>query len=357
MKHILRNKLFGLLTIASCLYVACSPSGLHQRSESNIHLQLLSTAVDSCSLEWVNPLQEYAQCKTWSHDRAYTILSLFQHSSIEQLVSEYLALQMEVLSICDNSFKNQCEDTFDDNLNTWLTQVSKNLEFDYTSYCTDELVAIDVGHAPTRYGATSSQGKKEYDYNFNLARQVQEELRRRQIRSVVLRYDAEVGTFSHRRLALKKSGATLFLSIHHDSVQSHYLSEWSFQGTTQHYSDKFSGFSLFVSAESTTFEQNKQLANAIGQNLATVSHPTHHHAEAIKGENRTLLYPQTGVYQFDKLGILRGNKIPSVLIEAGVLVNRNEERQLADPLYQLFLASNIASGINQYCQMSTTESF
>lgn len=347
-----------IITTFACMYISCHPNiNSREQVENNTHLRWSQEPLNLCTSEFRSPPQASKQCSSWVHDRTYTIRSLFKDSSIEKHTSEFLALQLEELYICRAFIQTNCLESFDANVGDWLTHLSTTLLFDYIPHCTEELVAIDVGHSPKRYGATSSQGKKEYDYNLTLALKVQEELRRRHISAVVLNYNVDSGSFAQRKRTLQETGATLFMSIHHDSVQPHYLSEWSFEGTQQRYSDKFSGFSLFVSAKSSTFDQNKGLANSIGSHLAKVSHATHHHAEAIRGENRTLLYPQTGVYQFDNLGILRGNTIPSVLIEAGVLVNRNEELRLSDSLYQLFLASNIASGINQYCHMSSTDSF
>jgi len=42
-------------------------------------------------------------------------------------------------------------------------------------------------------------------------------------------------------------GVDLFISIHHDDVQPVYYSKWDYNGKTYHFSDKFAGYSIFVS--------------------------------------------------------------------------------------------------------------
>ena len=59
--------------------------------------------------------------------------------------------------------------------------------------------------------------------------------------------------------------ATLFLSIHHDSVQRRYVKEWSVGGKTHLYSDNFSGFSVFVSRKNRKFAQSLQFARLLGE--------------------------------------------------------------------------------------------
>jgi N-acetylmuramoyl-L-alanine amidase len=54
-----------------------------------------------------------------------------------------------------------------------------------------------------------------------------------------------------------------------------------------------------------------------------------HHAEHILGENRELVDETKGSYKFDDLAILANAKIPGVLLECGIIVNRREELTLS----------------------------
>ncbi len=47
----------------------------------------------------------------------------------------------------------------------------------FFAYSKEIVVAVDVGHTPKRFGALSSQGLKEYDYNYKLASTINDYLK------------------------------------------------------------------------------------------------------------------------------------------------------------------------------------
>ena len=73
--------------------------------------------------------------------------------------------------------------------------------------------------------------------------------------------------------------------------------------------------------------------------------------EAIAGEGRPLLDPRTGVYRFDELAVLRSSTIPAVLLEAGVIVNRQEEQKVSTDIFRRKVAGAIASAVNAICAL------
>ena len=140
--------------------------------------------------------------------------------------------------------------------------------------------------------------------------------------------------------------ATLLISIHHDSVQPKYLSKWTYGGVEHSYSDRFHGYSLFVSTANPHPDESSDLAHDIGSSLLKAGFtPSLHYAEQIKGENRPLVDRKRGIYDYDDLIILKTAPIPAVLLECGVIVNRQEESRLSDPAYQQKLAQAVAAGI------------
>jgi N-acetylmuramoyl-L-alanine amidase len=145
--------------------------------------------------------------------------------------------------------------------------------------------------------------------------------------------------------------ANALLSIHHDSVQRRYLSQWTTpDGRPMHYSDKFRGYSLFVSKRNGFYSQSLGLAQLIGAELAGRALKfTMHHAEDIPGERRQLVDTQVGVYRYDELFILKSARMPAVLFEAGVIVNRDEETQLASPQRRALVGEAIASAMSKFC--------
>jgi N-acetylmuramoyl-L-alanine amidase len=80
--------------------------------------------------------------------------------------------------------------------------------------------------------------------------------------------------------------------------------------------------------------------------------PSLHHAEDIPGEARELVDESLGIYRFDKLILLRTAGIPSVLFEAGVIVDRDEERQFRDPAYRGRTARALSRAVTAFAKTS-----
>lgn len=138
------------------------------------------------------------------------------------------------------------------------------------------------------------------------------------------------------------SGKDLFISIHHDSVQPQFLTRQGAGAKRYACSEKASGFSIFVSRTNQFFAASLAYARKLGEALVAQGlRPTLHHAEPIPGENRLLLDEKLGIYAFDELVVLREADSPAVLLEAGVIVNPQEEKLIAKDVFR----SKVARGI------------
>nr|WP_211922285.1 N-acetylmuramoyl-L-alanine amidase [Desulfolutivibrio sulfodismutans] len=214
----------------------------------------------------------------------------------------------------------------------------------------DTVVAVDVGHSLKRSGATSARGVPEYRFNLELARLVVAELHAAGlVRAFLI---DEAGTDvppAGRAILANRKKADVLVSIHHDSVQPHYLSVWPFEGRQRKYCDRFSGYSLFFSAKNPASAASIGLGKSIGESLRSAGFtPTAHHAEPIPGEGRELIDPERGLYRYDGLAVLSRATMPAVLVEAGVIVNRDEETALADPTRRERMARAVAQGVAKY---------
>jgi N-acetylmuramoyl-L-alanine amidase len=212
-------------------------------------------------------------------------------------------------------------------------------------------IAIDPGHTRASPGATSARGVPEVQFNARLAEAVLRELRRAGFAQSFLTVEDQAPvTLPERAARAEAQHARLFLSLHHDAVQPQYLSDWVYEGQAQRYSDRFSGYSLFVSARNADEARSLRMAQLLGAEFrrrALV--PTLHHAEAIAGENRPLLDPALGIYRFDDLVVLKRASMPAVLIEAGLIVNRADELQLDSAAFRQALAEAITAAARQFC--------
>lgn len=215
----------------------------------------------------------------------------------------------------------------------------------------DFVIALDVGHSLRSPGATSARGVPEFRFNQGLAAVVADALAAAGFRKgFVINADGRIGSLQERVAQADRRHAGLFLAIHHDSVQPRYLAEWTTDGVTYRYSDQFHGFSLFVSGKNPRFTDSRRFATLTGQALTARGFtPTLHHAEPIPGEGRPLLDAVLGLYRFDDLIVLKEAGMPAVLLEAGVIPNRDEELKLTDPAYRQRIAAAIVAAAQEYC--------
>jgi N-acetylmuramoyl-L-alanine amidase len=145
--------------------------------------------------------------------------------------------------------------------------------------------------------------------------------------------------------------ADIFLAIHHDSVPDKFKEKWEFEGKKLEYSDRFSGYSLFVSKENPYFETSFQLARLIGQQLKGKGLKyADQYASPIMGRYRhDLLDKDVGVYRYDHLVVLMRTSMPAVLLEAGSIINRDEEVQMASPERQDMITASVATAFKKFC--------
>ena len=216
----------------------------------------------------------------------------------------------------------------------------------------DFVIAIDPGHTRARPGAISARGVPEVQFNENLARYLLDELVHAGFAKAFLtnRNQASISLIDRALLANGRK-AQLFLSIHHDSAQAHYLSTWTYLGKRRLYNDDIKGYSLFVSEKNGDAIGSVRLAHLLGNQLRNDCFiPTLHHAEKIPGENRELLDEQLGIYRFDDLVVLKSTRMPAVLFEAGLIVNRHEERLLQSSSYQKRIAVALTNAVVEFCE-------
>ncbi len=206
------------------------------------------------------------------------------------------------------------------------------------------IVAVDVGHSYIHPGAESARGRPEFEFNRDLARAVKAALEGRGIEVRLINERGDVADLISRPAAA--AGTDFFLSIHHDSVQPRYLATWDVAGTPRPYSDRFAGFSLFVSRANPDVAQSLACASAMGEALRAAGRtPSRYHAEPIPGEDRPFADAKNGVHYFDNLVVLKRATEPAVLLEAGVIINRQEELAVEQPGWRERTAAAIASGI------------
>jgi N-acetylmuramoyl-L-alanine amidase len=219
----------------------------------------------------------------------------------------------------------------------------------------DFRVVLDVGHSEKASGAMSARGKTEYEFNKLLVDTIRIELEKRGYSKInVIVSGGGPGSLGRRAEQANKLAANLFLSIHHDSVQPQYMEWWIFEGKKRQYSDRFAGFSIFVSKLNKGWESSFRFGGILADKLMQRELAfSLHHEEAIPGEGRTLLDHTKGIYQYDNLVVLKLSKAPAVLLEAGVIVNRDEERELSSAARRHLIAAAVTEAVDAFCVEGT----
>ncbi len=212
-------------------------------------------------------------------------------------------------------------------------------------------VALDIGHYTESPGEVSARGVPELVFNQALGQKVAAALQDADIAVTVINADGSIRDLTERPRLASQAGASLLISLHHDSVQDRYKSTWTWEGAAYTYSDTFSGYGLFVSGLNPDFAESRKVATDIGDRLHKMGlHPSLHHAESIPGENRPLLDDRRGVYRYDELAVLRLATMPAVLVEAGIIVNRDDEPRIASDAYRALIALAVVQASRAHCQ-------
>jgi N-acetylmuramoyl-L-alanine amidase len=214
-------------------------------------------------------------------------------------------------------------------------------------------VIIDVGHSAEVPGALSARGVPEYAFNLQLAKNIERKLLDAGFGKTVLLITpgkAMIGLVKRVTYATQ-SPADLFLSIHHDAVPDSFLEKWEHDGKKNYFSDRFRGHSIFVSQDNNEFKASLLFGKLLGNQLKIQGLKyTPHYVEKFMGRRqRQLVDAEAGVYRYDQLVVLRSTQMPAVLLEAGSIVNREEELLLATPEHQAHISSAVTNAVESFC--------
>lgn len=212
---------------------------------------------------------------------------------------------------------------------------------------------VDVGHTRKSDGAMSARNVPEYDFNLRLATRLVEKLKADGFtwtRLMITEGKARPSLIA-RVATANRSGAELFLSIHHDSVPDKFEETWEFEGRKAKFSDRFSGWGLFVSHDNPNFDASLAFAKMIGKRMMARGFKfADQYSLPVMGKYRhDLIDRANGVYRYDHLVVLMTTHMPAVLLEAGSIINRDEELQVAGRERQDATIGAVADALKEYC--------
>ncbi len=202
-------------------------------------------------------------------------------------------------------------------------------------------------------GALSARGVPEYAFNLQLADAVKQALVDAGFDKTVRLVTATAPWIGlvERAARANNMRADMFISNHHDSVPDYMLETWGYQGQQNHFSDRFKGYAIFISNDNADRKGSLEFGRFLGKELQARSLPyTPHYTLPLMGKyRRELIDADAGVYRYDQLIVLRETRMPAVLLEAGSIVNRQEELELASPERRSLVSAAVAAAVEDFC--------
>lgn len=196
-------------------------------------------------------------------------------------------------------------------------------------------VALDIGHYLEEPGVISASGVPEFELNKRLADEVASLLDSSGVPVRVIGADGRHDSLTVRTREAR--GARLFASIHHDSTRA------IFQPVRD---PRFAGFSLWISRKNRAADASIACARRVADKLIEAGFkPSHYHADPVFGEGRPVIDMRRGIFARDALAVLNTAHSPAILIEAGVVVNPEEEARLRQTEVFRAQAVAIAAGL------------
>ncbi len=237
----------------------------------------------------------------------------------------------------------------------------------------DVVIVLDVGHVARQpgqecslfslcaWGQTSARGVPEYEFNVILAKRIGDEFVQAGFNStytMVTQLGGTAGLFQRADRA-KRMNADILLSIHHDGVNDDFLRPWIYQGERHYFYDDSKGFSLHVSTRNARSPESLVLARMLADELlgSGLHFNTVHEQGNPAGAQKPFLDAARGIYRRDDLAVLSRAEMPAVLLEAGVIVNRDEELRVSTALYKSTVATAVVEAVKSFCnggERSTT---
>jgi len=218
-------------------------------------------------------------------------------------------------------------------------------------------VVVDVGHTLDVPGAMSARGVPEYAFNLQLAREIKQSLADAGFEQAVLMITGTApwrGLFE-RATRANAMHANLFIAIHHDSVPDNLKHIWEYAGQKNEFNDDYPGYAIFISQDNADPAGSLLFGSLLGHELERRGLQfTPHYTLALMGHRRRILVDaEAGVYRYDQLIVLRATRMPAVLLEAGSIVNRKEELELATPERRSLTSAAVVAAVENFCAVRT----
>ena len=235
---------------------------------------------------------------------------------------------------------------------------------------TETLLILDSGHDPKFKGAISSCGTPEFELNDNIVHLIS---KNKEIQIILTRNKNEpppvidknnfnnIQSLKSRiNISNQYENNAVFISIHHDSVSERYLEfitdlcgEFGGKKINDEFKKQFQiGFNIFLYEEKTDrYKQSLILAKIIGTKLIAMNQipSNYHYPTSDDCKSCKPIDLELGIWHQNLL-VLRENKIPAILIEAGNLMDPDDFKKITSESYKKKFGSLIIESIKEFNQ-------
>lgn len=214
------------------------------------------------------------------------------------------------------------------------------------------VITVDAGHGGHDPGAFGRLGLKEKSVTLDVARRLAELLRRDGFQVILTRSDDRFLPLVSRTAIANRAGADLFISVHANASRSraaggfeaYYLSE----ATDDH-------ARALEAAENAALPEEVGNGHAVSSNSEAILWDllyTEHRAESselasqiCRGMSGSSLVSKSRGIKSARFAVLKGARMPAVLVEVGFLTHPGEEARMRTPDHRQRIAEGIRKGV------------
>jgi len=220
-----------------------------------------------------------------------------------------------------------------------------------------DLIVIDAGHGGHDSGAVGG-GRKEKNLVLSIAKKTAKALRKRGFRVYLTRSKDYFLKLSKRTKIADKKGATVFVSIHANSVEkkrrgvAHGIETFFLQTTRDAKSQRIAIRENAAVLKGAGSDLSKHVIidsvlngpKIIESNKLAIDVQKH----IIGNVRRKYTWVKDGGVRHAPFYVLVGASRPSILVEVGYISHPKERKRLFTSKYQNLIANGIAEGVNSY---------
>lgn len=200
-------------------------------------------------------------------------------------------------------------------------------------------IMLDPGEGLRTNVYSSPSGLAEYKANLEFANELKQKLEKVGF-TVAITHDASSDPSDSERSG-KAKDYNLLLSIHHDGLE-----EKNCDTSKGFCMAKSDGYSIFVSKNSSNYDQSLELADSIGRGLSLEDFKRNDYHRALAKPE--VIDADLSLYALPSDGVLDGVSALAIKLEVGVVTSTADQKILTDKLYRSKMQKVIVETIMQY---------